>query len=104
VRRSTSNGPVWSVWTALSAALYCQQADINDRRHIFSYVLQLVGLGSNADSGGSTKDGIDTRREDDTSYLVKGRGRDSINLVTFPLICLNASQRSDELGNELVQL
>lgn len=82
----------------------CQQADINDRRYIFLYVLRLIDLGSNADRDGSTKDGIDIRREDDTSCLVKSRGRGSINLVTFPLVRLNASQRSAELGNKLVQL
>jgi hypothetical protein len=82
----------------------CQQANINDRRYIFLYVLRLIDLGSNADGDSSTKDGIDIRREDDTSCLVQSRALGSINLVAFPLVHLNTSQRSAELGNKLVQL
>jgi hypothetical protein len=82
----------------------CQQADTNDRRYIFLYVLRLMDLGSNTNRDSSTKDGIDIRREDNTSCLVQSRALSSINLVTFPLVHLNTSQRSAELGNMLIQL
>jgi hypothetical protein len=39
----------------------------------------------------STKDGIDIRREDDTSCLVQSRALGSNNWVTFPIVHLNNS-------------
>lgn len=67
--------------------------------------LSLLGsLVRNANMADSTKDGIDIRREDDTSCLVQSGALGSNNLVTFPIVHLNSSQSSAELGDKLIQL